>query len=66
MKKKKKGLRIAGIAVLCLLLLLGLGPNAVILLRTRSRIVAPVAPKSGGWDCMCRDRWPRGAHRSPR
>lgn len=52
MKKKKKGLRIAGIAVLCLLLLLGLGPNAVILLRTRSRIVAPEAPKSGGWDCI--------------
>ena len=52
MKRKKKGLRIAVIAVLCLLLLLGLGPNGVMLLHARDRILSPEDPVSGEWDCI--------------
>ncbi len=52
MKRKKKGLRITVISLLCLLLLLGLGPNAVVLLHTRSRIHSPEEAASGSWDCI--------------
>ena len=52
MKRKKKGLRIALISILCLLLLLGLGPNAVILLHARNRILSPEDLGSGDWDCI--------------
>ena len=52
MKRKKKVLRIALISVLCLLLLLGLGPNAVILLHARNRILPPEDLGSGDWDCI--------------
>lgn len=52
MKRKKKGLRIAVIAVLCLLLLVGLGPNAVMLLHARSRILTPEELEPGDWDCI--------------
>ena len=51
MKKKKKGLRIALISLLCLLLLIGLGPNGVILLSARDRILSPDALEPG-WDCI--------------
>lgn len=52
MKRKKKGLRIALVSILCLLLLLGLGPNAVMLLHARNRILSPEEPVSGDWDCI--------------
>lgn len=52
MKRKKKVLRIALISILCLLLLLGLGPNAVILLHARNRIQPPEDLGSGDWDCI--------------
>jgi len=52
MKRKKKGLRIVLIAVLCLLFLLGLGPNGVMLLHARSRILTPEELDTGDWDCI--------------
>ena len=52
MKRKKKSLRIVLVSILCLLLLLGLGPNAVMLLHARSRILSPEDPVSGDWDCI--------------
>lgn len=52
MKRKKKLLRISALAVLALLLLAGLGPNAVMLLHARSRILAPEDPELAGRDCI--------------
>ena len=51
MKRKKKGLKIL-IVLLCLALLLGLGPNALILLQTRDRILAPEDVPGEDWDCI--------------
>ena len=52
MKRKKKVLGIVLIAVLCLLLLLGLGPNGIMLLHAGNRTLAPEALEPGDWDCI--------------
>ena len=52
MKRKKKALRIAALLLLCLLLLVGLGPNGVMLLQAKNRILTPEEAVPGGWDCI--------------